>query len=110
MGDTRLVTLEDKPNLPFTEAVIQEVLRISCILPLAVPHSSTTDIILENGCFIPKGTMIFPNLHRVTRNSHFFDDPNIFKPERFLDENGKYAKIEQNIPFGIGKYLISLKK
>jgi len=103
VGDTRLVKLEDKPNLPFTEAVIQEILRISCIAPLGVPHSSTADIRLENGYIIPKETMIFPNLHRITRNSHVFQDPNTFKPERFLDENGKYAKIEQNIPFSIGK-------
>ena len=100
--------LEDKPNLPFTEAVIQEILRISCIAPLGVPHSSTADIRLENGYIIPKETMIFPNLHRITRNSQVFEDPNAFKPERFLDENGKYAKIEQNIPFSIGRYLISL--
>ena len=95
--------MEDKPNLPFTEAVIQEILRVSCIAPLGLPHSSTAEIRLENGCIIPKETMIFPNLHRITRNSHVFKDPNTFKPERFLDENGKYAKIEQNIPFSIGK-------
>ena len=88
--------------------MIQEILRISCIAPLGVPHSSTADIRLENGYIIPKETMIFPNLHRITRNSQVFEDPNAFKPERFLDENGKYAKIEQNIPFSIGRYLISL--
>ena len=75
-----------------------------------MPHSSTADIRLENGYIILKKTMIFPNLHRITRNSQVFEDPNAFKPERFLDENGKYAKIEQNIPFSIGRYLISLNK
>ena len=89
--------------MPFTEAVIQEVLRITCIAPLGVPHSSTADIVLENGHKIPKGTMIFPNLHRITRNSQVFNDPNSFKPERFIDKDGKYAKNEHNIPFSIGK-------
>ena len=97
------MTLDDKPNLPFTEAVIQEVLRITCIAPLGLPHCSTTEIILENGYIIPKGTMIFPNLHRITRNSQIFNDPNLFQPERFIDKDGKYAKNEHNIPFSIGK-------
>ena len=102
--------MEDKPNLPFTEAVIQEILRITCIAPLGVPHNATADIRLENGYIIPKDTMIFPNLHRITRNSQFFEDPNSFNPERFIDGNGKYAKIEQNIPFGIGKQLNDITK
>ena len=57
---------------------------------------------LENGHKIPKGTMIFPNLHRITRNSEVFDDPSSFKPERFIDRDGKYCKNEHNIPFSIG--------
>ena len=81
--------MEDKPNLPFTEAVIQEILRISCIAPMGLPHNSTADIRLENGYIIPKDTMIFPNLHRITRNSQVFEDPNAFKPERFL-----YASVD----------------
>ena len=63
---------------------------------------------LENGYILPKGTTIFPNLHRITRSSQYFEDPNTFNPERFLDENGKYAKIDQNVPFGVGKYSTSV--
>ena len=96
------MTLDDKQNLPFTEAVIQEVLRITCIAPLGIPHCSTADITLENGHKIPKGTMIFSNLHRITRNSEVFDDPSSFKPERFIDRDGRYCKNEHNIPFSIG--------
>ena len=32
-----------------------------------------------------------------------FENPEIFHPERFLDENGKVKKPEQFVPFGIGK-------
>ena len=62
--------MEDKPNLPFTEAVIQEILRITCIAPLALPHSPKADIILENGYIIPKDTMIFPSVcHKVCNHN-----------------------------------------
>ena len=32
-----------------------------------------------------------------------FPDPYSFKPERFLDESGNLKKIEEHIPFSIGK-------
>lgn len=32
-----------------------------------------------------------------------FPEPRKFKPERFLDENGKVKKHEYLVPFGIGK-------
>ena len=96
------MTLDDKQNLPFTEAVIQEVLRLTCVAPLGLPHCATADIELENGLKIPKGTMIFPNLHRITRNSEVFNDPSSFKPERFIGKDGKYSKNEHNIPFSVG--------
>ena len=96
--------MDDKSNLPYTEAVIQELLRMTCIAPLALPHWISGDIEV-NGVRLTKGTMVFPNLHRITRNPQAFPNPNEFYPERFLDTDGKYVKNELNIPFGIGKYV-----
>ena len=101
VGSSRPVTMEDKPNLPYTEAVIHEILRLTCIAPLGLPHSAHVDVKIGD-FLIPKNTMIFPNLHRVTRNPDVFPDPDSFKPDRFL-ENGKFVKNEQNIVFSIGK-------
>jgi hypothetical protein len=39
-----LLDFSCRPNLPFTECVIQEVLRVSCIAPLAVPHYAQVSI------------------------------------------------------------------
>jgi methyl farnesoate epoxidase/farnesoate epoxidase len=33
----------------------------------------------------------------------YWGDPEAFRPERFLDSNGKFVKPERVIPFGFGK-------
>lgn len=104
IGDSKRIHMVDKINLPYTEAVTQEVLRFTCIGPLGTPHYSRGDIQILDGKFmIPKGTLIYPNLHRVTRDPKHFQDPNTFKPDRFLDDYGKFVKNSHNIVFGIGK-------
>ena len=44
VGPGRLVTLEDRPNLPYTQALLAETLRRSSVLALAVPHRAETDM------------------------------------------------------------------
>lgn len=41
VGRGRLPTVEDMPNLPYTETTILETLRMSNIVPLATTHSPT---------------------------------------------------------------------
>ena len=42
-------------------------------------------------------------LYAVNNDPTYFPEPDIFKPERFLDKQGAYCKNERHIPFGIGK-------
>jgi cytochrome P450 family 2 subfamily J len=103
VGTSRPVGLDDRPRLPFTEAVIQEVLRMSCIAPLGVPHYAQEDIHVGQYT-IPKGTTVFSNLHRVINNPKVFPEPRRFNPQRFLDKEGKYVKNDHNIIFSVGEY------
>lgn len=41
IGRDRLPTIEDMPNLVYTETTILETLRMSSIVPLATTHSPT---------------------------------------------------------------------
>ena len=52
---------DDRPALPYIEALLLEVLRWSPPLPLGIPHVTTKDDVY-NGYFIPKGTGILPNI------------------------------------------------
>ncbi|KAH9039837.1 cytochrome P450, partial [Lactarius pseudohatsudake] len=46
-GRERLPSLEDRPRLPFIEAMCKEVLRWRPIAPLSVPHATTEDDIYD---------------------------------------------------------------
>ena len=102
VGRNRLPRLGDK--LPFTEATIMEVQRIASIVPTGVPHVAAEDTTLQ-GFFIPKDTILLPNLWAVHHDANVWSEPEKFKPERFLDEDGNVHQPEDNYaPFSVGKF------
>ncbi|THU90800.1 cytochrome P450 [Dendrothele bispora CBS 962.96] len=61
LGPGRIPSFKDRKDLPFVEAVYREVMRWHPALPMSLPHKSTEDMIY-NGYFIPKGTILHANL------------------------------------------------
>ena len=55
LGKSRSVSLADKQNLPFCEAFLWEVQRMSCVAPAGLEHRATESIPFH-GFIIPKGT------------------------------------------------------
>ncbi|XP_046680938.1 probable cytochrome P450 304a1 isoform X3 [Homalodisca vitripennis] len=106
VGRSRLPTLDDRKNLPYTEAVLREVMRRETLAALAIPHRCTEDTYF-NGYFIPKDTMLLPNLWSSNMDETVWEDPFQFKPERHLEEDGSLKKKDLSIQFGLGKHLCS---
>jgi len=105
IGNTsRLPEISDKPNLSYLEAFIAEVQRIVSETPLAVPHSTTRDTSLA-GFFIPRDMTVFVNLWAIHHDPDRWEDPACFRPERFLDERGRFHSAEGFMPFSLGKRL-----
>ncbi|XP_005406339.2 PREDICTED: cytochrome P450 2U1, partial [Chinchilla lanigera] len=102
IGPTRAPSLTDKAQMPYTEATIMEVQRLTVVVPLAIPHMTSEKTVLQ-GYTIPKGTVILPNLWAVHRDPAIWENPDEFHPSRFLDDQGQLLKTEAFIPFGIGK-------
>jgi len=102
IGRERTPAMSDLKLMPYTEAAIMEIQRIASILPLSVFRSTREDTTLD-GYFIPKNTMIIPNLWLLHHDPVNFPDPEVFKPERFLTEDNKIKRIETLNPFGMGK-------
>ncbi|TDL15532.1 cytochrome P450 [Rickenella mellea] len=87
VGRDRFPNYSDVRKLPYLNAVIKETLRWRPMGPLAVPHRSSQDDVYE-GHFIPAGTLIFPNVWAMHHDESIYPDPEDFKPERFLAEDG----------------------
>lgn len=102
IGRDRPPSLTDKSQMPFTEATIMEVQRMTVVVPLSVPHMASESSVFH-GYTIPKGSVVMANLWSVHRDPKVWEKPNDFMPKRFLDENGQILKKEAFIPFGIGR-------
>lgn len=74
IGPNKLPTFDDRDKLPYIEAIVKETLRWHPVAPMCIPHLCTQDDIYE-GHFIPKGSIIMPNIwfvlpHPITSPSN----------------------------------------
>ncbi|EFO94804.1 CRE-CYP-33C12 protein [Caenorhabditis remanei] len=83
-------------------AVINESQRCVNLVPVNLFHCSSRDTVL-NGYSIEKGTGVIAQISTVMLDEKIFPEPYTFNPNRFIDENGKLKKIEELIPFSVGK-------
>lgn len=102
IGRDKAPSLIDRGSLPFTEATIMEVQRMTVVVPLAIPHMASKTTVFR-GYTIPKGTVVIPNLWSVHRDPTVWENPDDFCPSRFLDEQGGLQRNEYFVPFGIGR-------
>ncbi|KAG1849808.1 cytochrome P450 [Suillus tomentosus] len=68
IGRDRLPTFEDRASLPYVEAILRETFRWHPILPLDLPHATSSDDIYD-GYFIPKG-LLFLSVDQIIYNGH----------------------------------------
>ncbi|KAM4696325.1 cytochrome P450 2G1-like [Rhinophrynus dorsalis] len=102
IGRNRIPNIGDLSNMPYTEAVLNEMHRFSDITPLNVPRMATKDIQFR-GYSLPQGTIIYPILCAVLHDPTQFSTPRKFNPNHFLDEDGKFKKSDAMMAFSAGK-------
>lgn len=92
------ITFEQLANLPYLEAVVKESMRL---YPPAfgIARQVIEPFTIGEHTF-PKGATVIFNIFVTHRRTDLYDEPEVFKPERWLDgdDPGRYAYL----PFGAG--------
>ncbi|XP_033353024.1 probable cytochrome P450 304a1 isoform X1 [Bombus vosnesenskii] len=101
VGTGRLITWQDRKNLPYIEATIRESLRYETLTPFSVLHKAIKRTTLS-GFDVAKDTIVITNLDGLNTDVDLWGDPHNFRPERFLTEDGKLRK-DLTFPFGFGR-------
>lgn len=102
VGKDRLPDFDDRPALPYVEAILRETFRWQPVTPFGVPHATTTSDVYD-GYFIPKGVSVFSNTWAMTHDPRKYPSPDEFKPERFLREDGSLTSDTMSMIFGWGR-------
>ncbi len=97
----------DLGALPYTAAVIDEVLRLYPPAWLITRRSHEDDVL--GGIEVKAGSLLIVSPWLVHRHTSIWDRPHQFIPERFLDQDGQRRRDVINgsgyIPFGAGPRL-----
>ncbi|KAF4348745.1 hypothetical protein CsatB_023687 [Cannabis sativa] len=108
-GDGRAVTDAELSSLPYLQSVVKETLRVHPPGPLlSWARLSTSDVQLSNGMLIPANTVAMVNMWAITHDPHVWEDPLVFRPERFMESEGG-ADVDVRgcdlrlAPFGAGR-------
>uniref|UniRef100_A0A0E0LQE5 Cytochrome P450 n=1 Tax=Oryza punctata TaxID=4537 RepID=A0A0E0LQE5_ORYPU len=101
-----MVTEDNIVDMVFLKAVIKETLRLHPPGGVTIPHLAREDCNV-GGHMIPEGTRVLINLWALNRDANYWDKPDEFLPERFMDGSNKSTDFKgqdfQFLPFGSGR-------
>ncbi|KAK9069916.1 hypothetical protein SSX86_010314 [Deinandra increscens subsp. villosa] len=98
-----MISEEDLEKIPYLKAVIKESLRLHPPAPLLIPRISTQDVKVM-GYDIAAGTQVIINAWGIGRDPASWEEPNEFRPERFLNGPINYQGSQfEWLAFGAGR-------
>ncbi|KAI4352803.1 hypothetical protein L6164_007021 [Bauhinia variegata] len=109
VGDKNDITDADLVKLPYLQAVVKETLRLHPPGPLlSWARLSTSDVLLSNGMVVPANTTAMVNMWAITHDPDVWEEPLVFKPERFVKSDGGVEVDVRGVdlrlaPFGAGR-------
>jgi len=102
VGQDRMPSFGDLDDLPYVNAFVLESYRWRPVSAGGFVHRATEDI-QYNGYLIPKGASVVGNHWGIFRDPSVFPSPELFKPERWLTEEGRVRDDLKNFNFGFGR-------
>lgn len=83
VGQGRVPTFTDRPQLPYVDRIVQETLRWCPVSPVGVPHRVLAEDEYK-GMRIPAGAIVYGNARAMTHDAHTYQNPDTFDPDRYL--------------------------
>ncbi|CAB4063233.1 CYP18A1 [Lepeophtheirus salmonis] len=102
VGEDNLPQLSDMIKLPYTRATLYEIMRRSSVVPMGTTHATDREVQFE-GFVLPQNSHVIPLIHAVHMNPKNWENPEEFRPERFINKEGVLFKPEHFMPFGVGQ-------
>nr|XP_054589833.1 steroid 17-alpha-hydroxylase/17,20 lyase isoform X2 [Nothobranchius furzeri]XP_054589834.1 steroid 17-alpha-hydroxylase/17,20 lyase isoform X2 [Nothobranchius furzeri]XP_054589835.1 steroid 17-alpha-hydroxylase/17,20 lyase isoform X2 [Nothobranchius furzeri] len=101
VGAERPVSVSDRGRLPYLDCVINEGMRIRPVSPVLIPHTAMTHSSI-GGYAVSRGTRVLVNMWSIHHDPRLWDKPDLFLPDRFLDDQGQRVTPACFLPFGAG--------
>ncbi|CAH0383071.1 unnamed protein product [Bemisia tabaci] len=92
----------EEKRLNYVSAVLLESMRSCHVVPVTGPRRATQTTTV-GGYTIPKGTTVLMSVHSILNDKKRWGDPEVFRPERFLDSDGNIVNSERLYFYGRGK-------
>lgn len=100
------LTFDAVEEMVYTRAVIKEVLRIRPPV-IMVPYLTTKAFPVSENYTVPKGSMIIPAFWNSLHDETCYPEPDVFKPERWLQNEDGSAPLAESKP---QNYMVSHEK
>ncbi|KAI3783945.1 hypothetical protein L1987_43036 [Smallanthus sonchifolius] len=97
------IMTSDISKLTYFNACIKETLRLHPVVPVLIPRRALEACEVMNYT-IPQNTQVWVNVWAICHDPNVWEDPNTFKPDRFLGSNIDFTGHDfEFIPFGGGR-------
>ncbi|CAO3615847.1 unnamed protein product [Cunninghamella blakesleeana] len=95
-------TQDQLKKLPYLNAVINETMRLNPIASNGLQRITNRDMLLVGKVFIPKNTVLICNMNHSHVNPEYWENPNDFIPERWLEGANPPPCLDAYYPFSAG--------
>lgn len=99
----RKLTEADMEKLTYLPLVIKETMRLHIPVPFLLPRVCR-ETCRVMGYDIPEGTKVLVNAWAIARDERYWEDPDVFRPERFETSSVDFRGADfEYTPFGAGR-------
>lgn len=104
-GDySKPITMAQLEEMPYLRATVRESMRVKPPVTM-VPYTAIKDFPISSDYTVPAGSMVIPSIYPSLHDESVYPDPDQFKPERWLDQNGTANANPKNyLVFGAGPH------